>query len=110
MGTLDLENEKYHSKRIRKALNRRGLKMDKDEDWEIHGPHMEMNYQVYVGYGYEDADPNAKCICPSKEVQIIHCKAHKRYTCVAIYPKAVYEIEDISDWWKAEPENRIQIS
>ncbi len=110
MGVLNLKKEKHHLKRIQEALNRRGLKIDRGEDWEIHGPHQDMNYYVYVGYGYVDADPNAKCICHSKNTQFRNCEAHRRHYCVAIYPKAVYEVEEPSCWWHTESENRIPIS
>jgi len=45
-----------------------------------------MDYQVYVGYAYDEVG---------------------EYYCVAVYPRAVYEIKDPSDWWKAELKNRI---
>lgn len=110
MGVLDLKNEPRHWTRIRQALRRRGFNTDKDEEWEIHGPHFEMDYQVYIGYAYVDADPSAKCLCPDrgKKVQMTYCRAHKQWSCVAIYPRAVYEIEDEGKWAAdAIPENRI---
>ena len=88
MGLLDLKNEPTHAVKIRKALSRRGLKFDEGGDWEIHGPHDQMDYQVYVGSAYREADPEA-------------------WFDVAIYPHAVYEIESSDEWTKdARPENR----
>lgn len=52
---------------------------------------------------------DAKCICPNKSVELIDCPAHRRYSCVAIYPKAIYIIEDTDKWVDdAIPENCIQ--
>jgi hypothetical protein len=70
-------------------LERRGLYLDKKDDWEVHGPHKGMNYQVYVGLAY--------------------IKKSKEWTYVSIYPRSAYWIEDPCDWWKCEPENRIFI-
>lgn len=109
MGFLDLKYEKNHLQRIQKALAKRGLKIDKADDWEVHGPHEKMNYQVYVGYAYSGGDLKARCTCPNSNIQNIRCKRHKRCYCVAIYPRSVYEIEDTSDWWKTNQANRIYV-
>ena len=88
MGFLDLDDEdnKRYLKVIRSALARRGLKPDLSEEWEIHGPHQDMNYHVLIGWTYDEKD---------------------QWCCVAIYPKAVYEIEDESKWWDVGSKNRI---
>ena len=106
MGWLDFE-DKRRLRRIKKALARRGMRIDTDWDWEVHGPHPDMNYEIYVGYAYEEANPKARCVCSSRNLQEVGCEAHRRYYCVAIYPRAVYEIEDESAWHKVCPENRI---
>jgi len=67
------------------SLRKRFLK--NNDEWEIHGPHQDMNYQVYIGPAYRK----------------------KECFLVAIYPKAVYEIDNYDDWWKADPEKRITI-
>jgi len=85
MGIINLDEDKEIVRYIRRSLARRGLKPDFEEDWEVHGPHRDMNYQVYIGYAGND----------------------HWYGCVAIYPRAVYEIDRPSDWWRAYPENRI---
>ena len=89
MGALDPGFDKEHFKFIKASLRRRGLKPDLDEEWEVHGPHPDMDYQVYVGWAYNEA--------------------LDEYICVAIYPRAVYEIDDPDDWWKTDPENRIPV-
>ena len=43
MGTLNLKSDKYHREHIKKALKRRGLELDTQEEWEIHGSHEDMN-------------------------------------------------------------------
>lgn len=109
MGILNFELEPYHMKAIKGVLDRRGLKPDLEDEWEIHGPHSpDLPFAVYVGYAYKEAKEGAKCICPSKKIRLVDCPAHRRYYCLAIYPKAVYEIEDPSQWGEdAIPENRI---
>jgi hypothetical protein len=48
MGYVDLDDEPEHGKYVRRQLKRRGL-VPSGDTWEIHGPHQNMNYQVYVG-------------------------------------------------------------
>ena len=88
MGTLDFgdERDRQYLRSIRRRLLRRGLKPVLDEEWEVHGPHPGMPYMVFIGYA-EDK------------------KGY--WHCVAIYPRAVYEIDDPKDWWKVEAEDRI---
>ncbi len=108
MGTLNPEENKEISRSIKRSLKRRRLKLDLDtEEWVVHGPHPEMKYQVYVGYVGNIPEANEKCICPPGS-GLIHCPVHGG-CCVAVYPRAVYEIEDSSKWWDTKPENRIFI-
>lgn len=86
MGTLYLEEEKYHKEKITEALKKHGLEPVLDYEWEVHGPHMDMNYQVYVG-----------------RVE----KNKKGADFVAIYPDDVYSIEDIDNWHRCTNENKI---
>ena len=89
MGFLDEKEDAEHYKRINRRLKKRGMVIYLDEEWEIHGPHPGMNYQVYVGYArYEN-----------QEV----------YRCVAMYPWATYEIDDEDRWWYMNPDRRIYI-
>ena len=106
MGFLNFESQPYHMKVIERVLGRRGLKPDFESDWEIHGPHQDMNYQVYVGYA--KSKPEGKCIWSSKKIIRTGCSVHDIIHCVAIYPKSVYEIEEPEKWGEdAIPENRI---
>jgi len=89
MGTLDLEHEKEYLKIITDTLKRRGMNPIILSDWEIHGPHPEMNYQVFVGEAVKKG---------SDDIWL-----------VAIYPRAVYWLEDPSDWCEIELENKILI-
>jgi hypothetical protein len=91
MGFLNLEREPEHMHEIQKALEKRGLRFDVEDDWEIHGPHPNMDYQVYVGTAYKDT-PNG-----SEEMY------------VAIYPHAVYQIDDSDEWQTPSSEQRIFI-
>jgi len=106
VGTLNFSKEKEHLAIIRKRLAVRGLKPDLKSEWEIHGPHQDMNYQVYVGYAMpsDDKEECRYCSLPWKQ-----CKVHPNYYCVVIYPRGVFEIFDPSKWYKPEPENRIGV-
>lgn len=90
MGVLNLRKETYHQQKIATFLQRRGMTPDTHEDWEVHGPHEGMNYQVYVGYAIAKEDPSESFP-------------------VAIYPRAVYEIDSPSDWARVSAEKRILI-
>jgi len=90
MGYIDLKEEKETLKFITGMLKRRGLEPDLKNEWEIHGRHKDMNYKVYIG-------------------DVKDLKTKESEGLVVIYPKSVYWIEDNSDWWKCEPENRIFI-
>jgi hypothetical protein len=85
VGYIDFQSEPDHTRRIRRALESRGLQFDPAEEWEIHGPHQDMNYEVYVGTAREG----------------------KMLRTVAIWPKAVYAVGDTSRWWDISPENRL---
>ncbi len=89
MGMLNLKKEPFHLQKITNALQRRGMIPDVKEGWEVHGPHHpELPYHVYVGIAISKNDASD---CPL----------------VAIYPHAVYEIEDTSDWGRVQPDRRI---
>ena len=99
MGILNLEEESYHRNKIKQALKKRGLRMDMDCDWEIHGPHPDVPV-VYVGYAYYDKWHPHQHMPKERRVE---------GTWVAIYPRAVYEIEEADKWCQVEPEKRILI-
>jgi len=106
VGTLNPNQDKEHFKIISERLKRRGLEPCTDEEWEIHGPHPDMNYQIYVGYA-DLRNKNQKCRCFGCNLSVGECVKHANFYCVAIYPRAVYEIEDPEKWWDTKPENRI---
>jgi len=108
MGVLYPEEEKEIFRSIKRSLKRRGLKLNLEtEEWEVHGPHQDMNYKVYLGYVDFVPKRSDKCIC-RPGIQYTYCPVHGG-CCVAIYPRAVYEIEEMSKWWDIKPENRIFI-
>jgi len=108
MGYLDFDDEKENLIIIRSALHRRNLFMDEDDQWEVHGPHPDMDYQVFTGRAYEQP-PAVYTICTCKTTGFDSCKKHQNGIYVAIYPKAVYVIQAPEDWLKVNQEDRITI-
>jgi hypothetical protein len=94
MGYLDFSYEKHHLKKIKQALKRRDLFFDPEDDWEVHGPHQDMNYQVYVGRAYETFEPDAKY------------EYDKGFN-IAIFPRAVYAFA--FSWQNCNPTDRIPV-
>ena len=88
MGVINFEQEPYYLQTIKRRLRTRMLEPDIDEEWEVHGPHRDMEYPVYVGWARLIGYPND-------------------YVCVAIYPRAVYRIDGPNDWYKVTPDDRI---
>ena len=106
MAYLEFDEQKEILKRIKSVLQRRGLVMDPEDEWEKHGPHYpEMEYQVYIGRAYEKLDPDIKCTCAEDD----DCPKHRDGFYVAIYPRAVYCIDDPDDWWKPKDEDKIPV-
>lgn len=102
MGILNLQEEPYHRNKIKQALERRGLRMDIEDEWEIHGPHSDDVPRVYVGYAYYDKwQPSLSQHIPEKN--------RLDGIWVAIYPRAVYEIEEADEWNKVKTEQRIPV-
>ena len=89
MGILNLEYEKEYLKIITDTLKRRGMRPVILSDWEVHGPHLGMDYQVFIGEAVKEGFDDIWL--------------------VAIYPRAVYWLEDSSDWCEVGSENRILI-
>jgi hypothetical protein len=56
LGFVDLDEEPEHGNYVRHQLKRRGLQPSWDT-WEIHGPHENMNYQLYVGVASRISKP-----------------------------------------------------
>ncbi len=90
MAILDLETDQDYFQYISRRLKYREMAPDFSEDWEVHGPHPGTDYQVFVG--------PAKC----------HHLA-KSLVYVAIYPGAVYEIDDRNEWSNPKKEGRILV-
>jgi hypothetical protein len=95
-----LQEERHHYNKIRQTLKKRGLRMNIEDDWEIHGPHPDMNYVVYVGYAYYDKWQPPQFVPKENRLEGVW---------VAIYPRAVYEIEEESKWNETGPEQKILI-
>jgi hypothetical protein len=73
---------------------------------ECHrGPNRSIALRIDAVRTYAEAEEGEKCICP--RLRLVNCKAHLRWVYVAIYPRAVYELDEASDWYKAYPENRL---
>jgi hypothetical protein len=91
MGILDWKHEPYHREKITSLLKRRGLRPDFSELWEVHGPHADMNFQMFVGYAINTDDP-------------------KDTYCVTVWPgHGVWEIDDPSQWNQTDPTRRIAV-
>ena len=92
MGFLNLV-EKEHWTSITRRLRVRGLEpcLDAGEngvtDWQIHGPHQDMNFVVYEGPVWNED------------------KSDVDY--VVVYPRAVYWLDSESHWSRVGPEDRI---
>ena len=97
MGVVDDDEEVRRS--IRRRLRRRRLKLATDVDWEING-------EVCVVYADFIPQKGDKCICLKKGAWRTACPIHGRI-CVAVYPRAVYEIVEPSRWCYVRPEDRI---
>jgi len=93
MGILNFDHDTAIKGYIIKRLKSRGLIIDESEEWEVHGPHYQMDYQVYIGPALYD-----KKIWTVERLDGLY---------VAIYPRGIYELEDTTKWHQASPENKI---
>lgn len=94
MGVLNFEEQPHHRRKITDALRHRGLMPDLVEEWEVHGPHAGMNFQVYVGYAVSKDDP-LDCFCVAIS---LHGTG-----------RGVYEIDDPTRWGERSPDKKIPI-
>lgn len=119
-GDSDFERIKYEKRMIKTSLKRRGLKPNFEGEWEAHGPHENMPYEVYCGFAVTITNPKEDCVLGVKKMNPRRgfmlcanrtCKKHEQQFLVTITPHGTYEIEDgdTSSWWKTGPENRIYI-
>jgi hypothetical protein len=89
MGFIDNIKEHSSFKKINRQLRRRGLIPCLDSEWEVHGPHQNMNYQVYLGEAIYKTDGET--------------------ILVAIFPRSVHEIDSTEDWYKCTSANAIPV-
>jgi hypothetical protein len=94
MGKLNFAEEPQHLRKIAAALRRRGLVPDLQEEWEVHGPHEGMNFQVYVGYAVWKGYTDDTCLVAVS----LHGPG-----------RGVYELDSSSDWYKSDPERKIPV-
>ena len=106
MACLEFDYQKEILNRIKTALTRRGLIMDLEDEWEIHGPHQDMDYQVLVGPVYEKLGHTIPCNCTQGYRK---CQKHRDRLYVVIYPRVAYYINDPADWWNVKVEDRIPV-
>ena len=84
------ERDLEHVKRVERALKRRGMVPVNMEYWEVHGPHQDMEYYMYVGEARRTGSRRG----------VIY---------VSIYPWATYEVPSASQWWDIDPSSRIPV-
>lgn len=87
MGIIDFNQQPYFKTDIEKTLANRGMTIDPRWEWEVHGPHPDFKYQVYVGFA--------------------NARWQRGTLCVAIYPNKVYEIDSPCAWNKINSEKEI---
>jgi hypothetical protein len=88
MAILDTNTDKECIQYIRRRLKYREMMPDFSKDWEAHGPHPDIGSEVLVG--------PAKCK-----------KLSESFVYVAIYPGAVYAIDDRDKWLDPKKEDKI---
>jgi hypothetical protein len=93
MGIVDLYNDKYSLEFIEQKLNKVGMTIDDSEEWEVHGPHEDMNYQVYVG--------------PANFDKVIWGNTKFDGLYVAVCDKGVFDVEDMNNWNLRTEDNKV---
>lgn len=97
MGKFNFGENKDKDNHIKKILAKGELKPIMDEEWDIHGPHPDMDYQVFVGPA-DPLDDESKCrLCDKKWKD---CDLHLNGGIVVVHPKGFDMIDDPSDWHK----------
>lgn len=93
MGRINLKDEPEIRRTIKRRLLQRGLILDPEgmDDWEVHGPHESMDYQVFIGLAYERQE------------------GPDNSSYIALYLNAVYWIDNPCDWWKVRPNRRVYL-
>ena len=95
MGTFTDEDKNLKS-RVEKICAKRQIKPDWSMEWEIHGPHQDMNYVVYVGGA--DIPKEKQPLGTASGIIAIYDYGAK---------SEVFVIDDSDDWYKPENKNRI---
>jgi len=85
---FQLGENKELKNRLNTRLKEYGLRIMPTAENEMHGPHPQMEYLVYVLFIKEIDHP-------------------KNQYWVAVYPRAIYQIEDSCSWYKADPDSRL---
>ena len=75
--------------RLNRRLKRYGLKIMPSAEAESHGPHPHMDYVVFIVYVKMLSNPKAQYW-------------------VAMSPRVIRQIDSPSDWYKADPDSRLQ--
>lgn len=88
MGTINFHLQGQYLVQIKDVLRRRGLRPDLNRIWEIHGPHQFGESEVLVGYAYDQ---------------------DQSHLCVAISPRAVYNVQEPILWWNRLPSHKIAV-
>lgn len=103
MAFIDLDEYPKEYEFIKEKLAEENLLPDNSEEWEVHGPHENME-TVYVGGAYHNPVPGAQCRCRQKITtsHLTFCQASRQYFCVVVSTDGVKFIEDPSDWAKPE--------
>jgi len=93
----ECESKKEMFEYIKNRLDRRGLRIAYREEWEVHGPHRSMDYQVFVGFvRYKRGVARRQAVIDKRPFE------------VAVYPKRVYVI-DLNEWSRVDSGDSIEV-
>lgn len=68
---------------VREMLRQIRMVPDTSEDWEVYDQERADAGMVFVGYAYPEGRP-------------------AEWLCVAVYPRAIYEVPSPSRWWDTD--------
>lgn len=85
---FQLGENKELKDRLNNRLKKYGLRIMPTADNEMHGPHLQMNYVVYVLFVKEIEHP-------------------KNQYWISVFPRMVYQINNSCDWWKTDPDMKL---
>jgi len=78
-----LDPDSPHWNTIRETVRGARMAPDTREDWEVYSQEGLDRGMVFVGYAYPEGRP-------------------AEWLCVAIYPRAIYEVPSPSRWWDTD--------